>query len=102
MQHFLFRLNGPRPSFPADMTEGEAQAMLAHRQYWEGRIADRTALLFGPVFDPSGPWGLAIIEAADESAARRVIEADPVLMAGIGFSYAIFPMQIGAIRGETT
>ena len=100
MQHFLIRLNGPRPSFPADMSEEEGRFMQAHRVYWDGLTAARTAILFGPVLDPSGAWGLAVVEVADESAARGIVDADPVIQAKIGFSYAVFPMRIGAIRGE--
>jgi uncharacterized protein YciI len=52
---------------------------------------------FGPVFDPSGAWGLGIIEAADETQARALADDDPVVIAGIG-RYDITPMRLSFFR----
>jgi hypothetical protein len=36
MNHFLYKLIPPRPSFPADMFEAEGAIMQAHFGYWAG------------------------------------------------------------------
>jgi uncharacterized protein YciI len=100
MPYFHLTLKGPRPTFAFDMTEDEKQLMQRHIAYWMELIAARTAVVFGPVLDPKGPWGMGILEAADEVDAQRIIDKDPVMQAGIGFNIRISPMRIGAIRGE--
>jgi uncharacterized protein YciI len=101
MPYFHLRLKGPRPSFAFDMTEDEKQLMQRHIAYWMELIAARTAVVFGPVLDPKGPWGMGILEVTSEAEAQRLIDQDPVMQAGIGFTIEIAPMRIGAIRGET-
>ena len=98
MQHFLYRLNPPRSSFATDMTDTEAGLMQTHGAFWADLTAKRSALLFGPVFDANGPWGLAIIEAEDDKAAEAIAQSDPAIMANAGFSFELYPMQIGAVR----
>jgi hypothetical protein len=43
--------------------------------------------------DPNGPFGMGIMEGADESEIRRRTDADPVMRAGIGFKVEIMPMR---------
>ncbi|MGB0087426.1 MAG: YciI family protein [Rhodomicrobiaceae bacterium] len=100
MPHFHLRLNAPRQSFAFDMTAEESRLMQLHISYWMELIAARTAIVFGPVLDAKGPWGMAILEVADETAAREICSKDPVTQAQIGFSTESSPMQIGAVRGE--
>lgn len=69
-KHFVVRLIPPRPTFAADMTEEERAIMAAHGAYWRGLMNRGIALLFGPVLDPAGVWGLGILEAKDPDAAR--------------------------------
>ena len=99
MPYFFCRLNAPRATFAVDMTGEEKALMQTHAAWWLDQIAKGVALLFGPVFDPKGPWGLGIIEADDESKACALTAEDPVIKAAIGFTYDVLPMQIGAVRG---
>jgi hypothetical protein len=39
--------------------------------------------VFGPVIDPAGPWGLGVLETDDETAARELVLADPVIAAAV-------------------
>jgi uncharacterized protein YciI len=78
----LCRLLPPRPTFPGDMTPREAGLMQEHAAYWQ-ELADRgVALVVGPVLDPAGAWGLAIVDAPDASRPGPH-DADPVVEAGI-------------------
>ncbi|HYF25964.1 MAG TPA: YciI family protein [Baekduia sp.] len=92
MPHFFCRLNPPRPTFATDMTEAEQQLMAAHGEHWSRLLEDGRVVVFGVVGDPAGPWGVTIVEADDERAARAWTDADPVIARGDGFSYDVFPM----------
>jgi uncharacterized protein YciI len=91
-RYFLCKLIPPRASFPRDMTAEERSAMEEHVQYWTARMVEGTALLFGPVLDPAGPWGLGIVRVEDQTALQRLQEEDPAIRAGIGLRYEALPM----------
>jgi hypothetical protein len=69
---FLLRLNPPRPTFPSDMTAAEGAVMRQHFGYWAELSSRRTAIVYGPVNDPNGTWGVAVIRVADEAAAHAI------------------------------
>ena len=91
-RYFLCKLIPPRASFPQDMTAEERSAMEEHVQYWTARMVEGIALVFGPVLDPAGPWGLGIVRVQDEAALQRLQEQDPAIQAGIGLRYEALPM----------
>ncbi len=98
MAYFFCRLNAPRPSFSQDMTPEEFALMQEHVTYWSGLTAKRTAIAFGPVADPKGAWGLGLVEVANEGEARGITENDPVMKAGAGFSFDVYPMPRVILR----
>jgi hypothetical protein len=61
MKYYVCKLTGPRPSFPQDMTPQEAAIMQAHVAYCGELLRARKALVFGPVADPAGAWGLGVL-----------------------------------------
>ena len=93
MGGFVLRLIGPRPTFPGDMTAAEAELMGQHSAYWRELTRAGTAVAFGPVLDPTGVYGLAVVRAIDELEARGVADADPVIRAEAGFTFEIAPMM---------
>ena len=99
MAIFLYRLNPPRPTFPADMTREEGEAMERHFRHWQDELARGHALVFGPVADPHGTYGLAILNVADEAAARAICADDPVLRANLGFTFALHEMPDAMAKG---
>ena len=88
--HFLCRLIGPRPSFPADMSKAEAEVMQKHAAYWRELLAQGKAIAFGPVADPKGPWGLGLVAVRDEQELRELQARDPAL--ALGMRYENLPM----------
>jgi len=50
-------------------------------------------VVFGPVLDPAGPFGLGIMRFDTEADVQAFTQADPVIAAGRGFAYDIYPMQ---------
>jgi hypothetical protein len=62
MGYFLYKLTPHRPGFGTDLTEHEAAIMGRHVEYWQPLAEAGTAVAFGPVADPAGLWGLAIVD----------------------------------------
>jgi uncharacterized protein YciI len=93
MKHYCCRLLTPRASFPADMTAAEQALMQAHVAYWRERMGEGRVVVFGPVSDPSGPWGLLVLQLPDDMAPAALTGDDPVIRAGIGFRFEVHPMQ---------
>jgi uncharacterized protein len=87
MPHYFCKLKPPRTTFISDMTSDEAQLMRAHREYWTPRVETGVVIAMGPVADPTGDYGVAIIEAASEAALEAMQGADPVIAAQRGFVY---------------
>jgi uncharacterized protein YndB with AHSA1/START domain len=96
---FLCKLIGPRPTFPFDMTPDEQALMGNHAAYWASHLADGTVVVFGPVMDPGGPWGLGIVRAQDEAALRAYLAKDPVITAERGFRYETMLMMSALVGG---
>ena len=92
MKYYVCKLTGPRPSFPQDMTLQEAAIMQAHVAYCGELLRARKALVFGPVADPAGAWGLGVLQLADDADPQDIIANDPVVKAAAGFTYQVMPM----------
>jgi uncharacterized protein YndB with AHSA1/START domain len=90
-KYFFCRLLAPRPSFAYDMTPEERNLMARHGAYWRGFLG-KEVVVFGPVADPNGPWGLLVAAAASEEALRALQQGDPVIQAGRGFHFETIPM----------
>ena len=98
MAHFLYKLIPPRPTFPADMTEEEGTVMQEHFGYWAKMIEERRAVAYGPVMDPNGTYGIAVVEVDDEATARSIAEGDPAITASAGFGFEVHPMPDAIVR----
>lgn len=91
-RYFMARLVPPRTTFPADATPEELDLMRAHAAHCKTLLQQGNGLLFGPVADPKGAWGLGVLRAPSEDAARALTDADPVVRAGRGFRYELLPI----------
>ncbi len=96
-QYFLYKLLAPRPDFAFTMTPEEAAVMQEHGAYWDGLLAEGTAVVFGPVVEPTGAWGLGVLEVDDPAAAERVREGDPAVLSG-RLTAELHPMVSGTAR----
>jgi uncharacterized protein YciI len=100
MAFFFCRLNPPRPDFAKTMTDAERALMGQHAAYLKAAQAEGTVVLFGPVGDPKGAWGLGVLECADEAAARGITDNDPTVKSGQGFSYDVYPILSANLRSS--
>ena len=82
MATFVLRLVSPRPTFALDMTDEEREIMGRHAAYWQPRIDAGQMVVFGPVLDSTGSWGLGVIEADDEQELRAFAAEDPAVTSG--------------------
>jgi uncharacterized protein YndB with AHSA1/START domain len=89
---FLCRLLPPRPTFALDMNAGERAVMGEHANYWRQHMREGRVVVFGPVADPAGPWGMGIVRAKDAGEVRAFADRDPTIASGLGFQWEILPM----------
>ena len=82
MTTFVFRLKAPRPNFALDMTDDEREIMGRHAAHWQSYIDSGQMVVFGPVLDDTGSWGLGVVEADDEDEVRAFAARDPVVTSG--------------------
>ncbi len=92
MNYFLYKLNPPRTTFPADITPAESKLMQEHVVYWSGLMRQGLVVAFGPVADPKGFYGIGIIQLEEGADANILGANDPVIMANAGFQFEVHPM----------
>ncbi len=97
MSAFVFRLIAPRPTFALDMTDAEREIMGRHAAYWQPYIDAGQMVVFGPVLDGTGSWGLGVAEADDEDELRACAAGDPVVTTGTA-GIEIGKMLAGFVR----
>jgi uncharacterized protein YciI len=84
MSTFVIRLIAPRPTFALDMTDEERTVMGRHAAHWQPFIDSGQMVVFGPVLDDTGSWGLGVVEADDEAELRAFAADDPVVTTETG------------------
>lgn len=89
-KHFFLKLNPPRASFTLDMTDAERQIMMQHVAYWKTYVDDGTVIVLGPVADPKGGYGIAVVGVDNEEYLNSLIANDPAN--GLN-SYEVYPMR---------
>jgi len=90
--YFFSRLNPPRPSFAQNMTDEERRLMGEHAAYWKALAEKGIALLFGPVGDPKGVYGICITQVDSEEQIHVLTANDPVTKSGLNFTFETYPM----------
>jgi uncharacterized protein YciI len=91
-KHFVLKYIPHRPTFAGDMTDEEKSVMHRHVAYWTEKLHRGIVLVFGPVLDPKGVYGMGIVEVESEDQVEALIKDDPALIAGL-MKTEIAPMQ---------
>jgi uncharacterized protein YciI len=94
---FVFRLEAPRPTFALDMSDEEREIMGRHAAYWRPLIDSGQMVVFGPVLDSTGSWGLGVVESEDEEELLAFAAGDPVVTTGTG-TIEVGKMLAGFVR----
>ena len=99
MTIFVLRLTAPRSTFALDMTDDEREIMGRHAAHWTPLIDAGQMVVFGPVLDDTGSWGLGVIEAEDEDEdkLRELASRDPAVTSGTA-DLQIGKMLAGFVR----
>jgi uncharacterized protein len=97
MNHYFYKFV-PRPDFATTMTEDEAAIMGKHAAYWQALADTGVAVAFGPVADPAGSLGIAIVETESIDEVHKIRDADPIITSGLGPVH-IYPMP-GAVTRQ--
>ncbi len=100
MKYFLYKLIPPRPTFPADMTPAEAKLMEEHSAYWRDLMNKGLVIVFGPVFDPKGTYGIAVLQLEDDAGANLLGTNDPTIKANVGFKFEVHSMPQVVLPGS--
>jgi uncharacterized protein YciI len=95
MAHFLLLYRPPRPTFESDATEEENRVIGDHFRYLKDLLAKGKLLIAGPCEDAS--MGIAVIECGNEEEARKVVAADPAVVARV-FSCEVKPYRVSLMR----
>jgi uncharacterized protein YciI len=82
MTTYVFRLKAPRPTFAFDLTDEEREIMGRHAAHWQPYIDAGRMVVFGPVLDSTGSWGLGVVQAEDEEEIRAFAASDPAVTSG--------------------
>jgi uncharacterized protein YciI len=90
---FLLKLIPPRTTFADDMTPEEGKLMQQHADYWAEQFKNGAVLIIGPVLDPKGAWGMAVLETTTEGEARTLAMNDPSVKAGLN-KFELSPMRV--------
>ncbi|HJY75674.1 MAG TPA: YciI family protein [Burkholderiales bacterium] len=90
--YYFCRLIPPRPTFATEMNAVEANAMGEHVAYWNDLLSKGKVIAVGPVKDPKGMWGVAIVSLRDAAELDELQANDPAIKASIGMRYEAYEM----------
>ncbi len=68
-----------------------------HATYWRPYLDAGQMVVFGPVLDTTGSWGLAVVEAQDDDDLRAFAAGDPAVTSGTA-EFEIGTMLAGFVR----
>ncbi len=98
MAEWVYFIHPPRQRFAATMTEEEIRVWGEHAERLRRMLDEGTLILAGPTLGDVNT-GIAIIEAPDEAAARRIMDEDPTIASGIATG-ELRPFRVSMLRGR--
>ncbi len=95
---WIYFIHPPREDFAATMTDEERAVWGVHFERLQRLLADGTLILAGPTLGKQNT-GIAVFEAPDEDAARRIMQEDPTIAAGLARG-ELRPFRVSLLRGR--
>lgn len=95
-KQFMILLEGTREGWPENMTADEEAAMQKHFVYLRNLMYEGTMLMAGPAF---GLGGVVVLRVADEAEARRIMDNEPSVTAGV-HTYKLYPFVASLMQGR--
>jgi uncharacterized protein YciI len=98
VSEWILFMHPPRDDFMATMTDAERSAFDAHAAWLRGLLAGGVLIAAGPCLGTVNT-GIAIFEAPDQQAARRIADGEPVTSGGY-MRGDLRPYRLGLLRGR--
>jgi len=98
MAEWIYLLHAPRDDFAETMTDEESAVWRVHFARLKRLLAEGTLVLAGPTLGHINT-GIVVFEAPDESAARRIMNEDPVIVGGFAAG-ELRPFRVSLLRGR--
>ena len=98
MAEWIYFIHPPRDDFAATMTDEERAAWGVHFARLRRLLDDGTLILAGPTLGHVNT-GIAVIDAPDEDAARRIMDEDPAIAGGFARG-ELRPFRVSLLRGR--
>ena len=98
MSEWIYFIHPPRDDFAATMTPAEQAAWGVHFERLQRLFAEGCIVLVGPTLGRTNT-GIAVFEAPDEVAARRIMEEDPAIAGGFARG-ELRPFRVSLLRGR--
>ena len=89
-KYYVIKLIPNRADFAQTMTSEERSIMQQHIAYWKEYMSQGIMLIFGPVLDPTGVYGLGIISADSDEQVKQLTGNDPASKIN---KYEYYPMM---------
>ena len=71
--------------------------MHRHQAYWHDLLTAGHVVVYGPVADPEGVWGMGVLRAADRAQVLEIGNSDPSVIAGVN-TFEVFEIM-GGVTG---
>lgn len=98
MPEWIYFIHPPRENFAATMTDEEKDVWAVHFERLQRLLADGTLIMAGPTLGDANT-GICVFEAADEDAARTIMEEDPTIAGGYARG-ELRPFRVSLLRGR--
>jgi uncharacterized protein YciI len=98
MAEWIYFLHAPRENFAATMTAEEQAVWAVHFDRLRRLMDEGIMIAVGPTLGRINT-GIAIFEAPDEEAARKIMEDDPVVKGGFA-NGELRPFRLSLLRGR--
>jgi len=95
---FIYVLKPTRLGMLTEATPEEVETVSRHFKYFQDLTEKGVMILMGRTQNNDATtFGIAVFEAEDESAARRIMESDPAVLGGV-MTATLYPYKIALMR----
>lgn len=98
MAEWIYFIHPPRENFAATMTDEEREVWGVHFERFERMLLEGSLVLVGPTLGEINT-GIAIFDAPDEDAARKIMDEDPTIAGGFARG-ELRPFRLSLLRGR--
>ena len=96
--HFYAIIKPYRQDFIIKPDKEEEKIMVDHFDYLKSLLNQKKLYLAGPTLIPEDPFGLVIFETEDADEAKKLLENDPSVKAGIQKIADFRPIRLSLIK----